>query len=561
MKKTKLKIFSSTLLITLVFFLFGNIIKSNDKNQKLNRFLLNKNDTEEICSKVSDKLKDKYKEMNYEKKEDLTFSENDKQLINFFKDYSVSTFASYIKYLLLRYSLFIVADFILIVFWIFYCFCCCNPFCCCRRGKGCCRKFSFMICILLFIGLIAAGVIGLFFGYPLKRNVIETSCSSFKLFEHFKYGFGDDYENSKGWAGLNNIYNILMDSREIIFEIQNDDELIKTYDENCKINNNDVCTIFKKGVDIIRNTQDYYDVLLESINYSKDSILEYEEGLNDLENKYLNDAYSFLNDYILKYCQLYILLFILVIAFGILGLLFLSAYVHKCQCIKCFYIILWNIEEIFIIIIVLIGVALGLLSVLSQNIIAVIQYSTTPENLNNSNPIVFNENISDIVNECFNEKGNLSEIIQKNSSSLQTFDKLLELKESVENTIKQLKDNDNLKKGFLTLQSIINNTDKIYNNYINNSVYDIIDCKFMKNDINILIDVVNEDLKETSRKLELIIYAASLCIAISIMCGIIVINRYNNDKKKKKGNDLNDTQPFEKDRNGNNSERNKIKEK
>ena len=40
-----------------------------------------------------------------------------------------------------------IADFILIVFWIFYCFCCCNPFCCCRGGKGCCRKFSFMICI------------------------------------------------------------------------------------------------------------------------------------------------------------------------------------------------------------------------------------------------------------------------------------------------------------------------------------------------------------------------------------------------------------------------------
>ena len=564
MKNTKFKIISSTLCISIVFFIIGTTIKNNNINKDLKRFLLNQEETEEICSKASDKLKGKYKEMNYEKKDDIIYTENDKKFIDFLKDNSISNIAGYTKYLLLRYSLFIVADFILIVFWIFYCFCCCNPCCCCSGGKGCCRKLSYMICILTFILLIAIGIIGLIYGHPLKRNIYEASCSSFKLFEHFKYGFGEDYENSKEWAGLNNIYNILNDSKEIYKEMSEADEPTTIYNLQCNNKNDDSCTILKKGVDIINNAKNKYDDILDSIDYSQDSLMKFEEGLTDIENKYLNDAYSYLNDYVIKYTQLYILIFILVIAFGIIGFLLLSAYVHTCKCIKCFYVIFWNIEALFMIIIVLIGVVFGLLGAFSQNIIAVVQYSTTSENLNSSQPIIFNENILNFTNECFNEEGNFSVIIQEKTPSLQSFEQLLQLKESVDNNIKLLeaKDDNNLKNGFLSLQKIINSTDKVYGNYINDSVYNIINCKFMRNDINILIDEINENLKETSNRLELIIYAAGLCAGISILCGIIVINRYNDtNEKKKKRKDLNETQPIDNEKHSSSNRKVDIKEK
>ena len=56
----------------------------------------------------------------------------------------------------------------------------------------------------------------------------------------------------------------------------------------------------------------------------------------------------------------------------------------------------------------------------------------------------------------------------------------------------------------------------------------------MKNDINIFVNEINDNLKETSKKLEFIFYASSLCVGISIICGIIVINRSGKKKKGKR---------------------------
>ena len=65
----------------------------------------------------------------------------------------------------------------------------------------------------------------------------------------------------------------------------------------------------------------------------------------------------------------------------------------------------------------------------------------------------------------------------------------------------------------------------------------------MDTDINIFIDEVKDNLIDTSKKMEIIIYAASLCAGLSIIFGIIVINRYKKKEKNKKKDDLDDTQP------------------
>ncbi len=75
--------------------------------------------------------------------------------------------------------------------------------------------------------------------------------------------------------------------------------------------------------------------------------------------------------------------------------------------------------------------------------------------------------------------------------------------------------------------------------------------------IDIFLGEVKDNLKKTVSKLEIIIYAASLCAGLSILFGIIVINRYADKKEKKKKDEDKNTDIGYKF----NTERNKINEK
>ena len=185
----------------------------------MKRLLLNQEKADKICSQASDSFKENYNLMNYENQTDFEESENDKKFIDFLKDQIVSKASDYLKYILLRYSIFIVADFILIFAWICYCTCCCNPCCCCKGDKGCCNKFSYMFTILMNLGLIVTGILGLVYGKPLKSNFIEAGFSSVKLFDHFENGFNTDYNSSKEWIGLESILNMLDESQKIYYII------------------------------------------------------------------------------------------------------------------------------------------------------------------------------------------------------------------------------------------------------------------------------------------------------------------------------------------------------
>ena len=71
----------------------------------------------------------------------------------------------------------------------------------------------------------AIGVLGLFYGYPLKKDITEASCALFKLFDHFDNGFNEDYSKSKEWIGLNKIYDFLEDT-EKIYNLSKSEETI-----------------------------------------------------------------------------------------------------------------------------------------------------------------------------------------------------------------------------------------------------------------------------------------------------------------------------------------------
>ena len=568
MEKKKLTIIALSLLVSLIFFIFKKNIVITDINKiNHNRFLVSKEKTDKICSQTSDSFRQKYKSINFDKKEDsqIKKNSNDEDFINLLKDKSISNFSNYLKYLIFRYFLIIILDFILIFFWICYCSCCCSPCCCCKGGRGCCSRLSYSISILTFIGLMAIGVLGLFYGYPLKKNITEASCALFKLFDHFDNGFNEDYSKSKEWIGLNKIYDLLEDT-EKIYNLSKIDEIMeKSYESDCIKNNitdeDWSCKAFAEGYDIIKIMKNNYDDDVSKIKNSSDSINKFKVELNNIENKYFKDAYDYLDDYIIKYSHLYSILFALIIVFGLLGLLFLASYVHSCKCIKCCYVILWNLESLFMIIIVLLGVCFGLISGLSQNIISAIDYSMSLENLHNEKQIIFHEKLLDV---CFVGDGIISELVEINSTVNENFKNLLIKEENVETNYQNLgQGRQKLKEGYEALRTIINETRTLFNDYglkEDESIIDAMNCRFIKNDIDIFLGEVRDNLKKTTSRMEIIIYGASLCAGLSIFFGIIVINRYADKKemkKKEKENDDKDTQIGEKME----TERNNIKEK
>lgn len=529
MKNIKATIITLTLLISLSLHLIGNNSIKNEKEKiSQKRMLLNHDETNNICSKATNSFRKKYSLINSDEKEDIKLSDNDKKFIAFLKDDKLSTGSKYLKYLTFRYFIFIIIDLVLIFFWIFFCFCCCNPCCFCRGEQGCCPKVSYSLSILMLVGLISTGIVGLVFGHPLKNNIVETGCSGFKLFDHFKYGLEEDYEDfSNKWIGLNKFYDMLKDSKEI-YELTDN---YNTDNSECQnpTSSNDECQILTNGNEIIAKMKTNSVEDLKKLEESENTMNKFKDGLDKIEKKYLDDAYLYLDDYLIKYSSLYIPVFVLIMAFGIIGLLFLSAYVYTCECFKCFYIVLWNIESFFIIIFVLLGVFFGLISNLSKNIIAAVDYSIQPKNLEVENPIFFNKEIKDYLNLCFNGDGIIKEISELNPSIYENFKELIDVKDNyVYNP-----NSDNLKPLF----EIINKTDDLFKKYsINDSLSGTMNCTFMKSDIYIFINEINDNLRKTSNNLEIIIYISVFCALISIICGIIVTNRY-----KKVVEDLNGT--------------------
>ena len=147
-----IKILLYIIVFSLIFFYFGNhSFKFEEKNIKLKRILLEKEDFEKICSKTSEKFDYKYKNMDYKKKKEVNYNENDKELINYLKNQNIKKIYKYVKYILFRYMIFILIDIILIFFWIYFWFCSCNPCWCCHGEKAFavdCLIIYLYLCIL-----------------------------------------------------------------------------------------------------------------------------------------------------------------------------------------------------------------------------------------------------------------------------------------------------------------------------------------------------------------------------------------------------------------------------
>ena len=524
--------------LTLLHFVTGNNSLKNEKDE-IKRILSDKSEID-ICYKVSDSFGSKYGNLDSETINKLNYSGNDEKLIDYLKDKGMLNSIKYLKTFFVNFSIAILFDIILIFVWIYSWSCFCNPRCCCVGERGCLCHLSMYITLFMFLLLISNGVIGTIFWNPLKSSLAEAGCSFDKIFDHLKNGLGEDYEKLKEWSGFDGISKALSDSKDIdtselkikyetINECQNK-EADKKLEEACKI--------LKTGIDIINKIDSSSIQQLEtSINLIDDFKIEILEA----EKNYKDEIIS-INNKLINLSNLYLALFILMILFGALGFFILLSYTQRCKCFLVFYIVFWNFEALFMIILVLIGICFGLIGLISRNIISISIYSTSSENLDSQNPIIFNKSISNYIDICVNKNPSLSEIFNLTKTPINQYNYLIKIKENVEGNINELEsDNENKYDGIKVwlnkLYTIINKIYLIYNDKINikdGSLYDIVNCRFIRKDLNIFFDIVVNQLNKYLKIYELIFYFSGLCLVISIIFGIIVIKRtyYKSDKHK-----------------------------
>jgi len=170
----------------------------------------------------------------------------------------------------------------------------------------------------------------------------------------------------------------------------------------------------------------------QTIEDSRNSVNDMKEPINDLKDKIsdpLIDYQDLINDYGKKYCRL---VFLVLSGFcAVICVLLLFFKICNCvgKIIKLIIHILWNILAIFTIICFLIGGIIGLVGKIGKDLVDVMAFVTSDENLNSEKPILMNkigDDVSDILKTCLSGDGDLAETLDlnNNANSLQQLNDL-----------------------------------------------------------------------------------------------------------------------------------------
>ena len=549
MKNTKAKIILSSFLITLVFFSLNILQKNNQDNETSLRALFDQKEVDDICNKSDTRLIKQYSNK-YETEHNYTgLTKYESELVDVIKNKNFLDFKSYKsygKYLMLRFGLIVILDIIFIFLWITYIGCCCRPRCCCKSQKrvGCCGECSYGISILFSFLVIVGGIAGIVVGRTIKKDANTFSCSIFKIFSHIRFGLEGDYTDLVEWPGFNKTEEILNEAKDYAKDLENNTKEMEGLEIDCgtaPYDTNDslksACKKYEKGKEKLKDFKDSTN-FLSAISDVKTSLNIFNSTVSDVENKYLDKLYNYLNKYVNKYAQLgYIILYGLMIVLGLLSLLCVAIYVRTCKCIKCVYVIVWNIEMIFMIVIIIIGVIFGMTGLFASNAINIVQYTFSEDNINSTEPFLLNKHpdVIPYINICFIGDGDLKDQLNLSASSFTSLDDLYQQKENITYASEGVDEKTDLGKGFTYLKNVLGIIDKLFGEIItNNSTLGSFNCEFLKSDIDIFTDELNKSLIKTLKLFAIIIIAAGYCIGISVMFGIVVINRYNIIKKKKK---------------------------
>lgn len=223
-------------------------------------------------------------------------------------------------------------------------------------------------------------------------------------------------------------------------------------------------------INTIKDTDPNIDELEPLVEFAINKLKEFEDLLQYINETRLNDWTKYQNKFnkhfifFINFTEIAsITLIIIGIAVLIIFLLFLKEERNK-KYIQIILLVIWNIIMIITFLNFSIGIILGILSVLSRDIIGVIDYTFDSNNLKSDHPLFFpeNNNSTELINKCFNEDGNLADILNLNKiEDIDSVNVLLTIYEA----IIIVQDEEVSKNG--TFSSVESLYDK-YNNYKNN---------------------------------------------------------------------------------------------
>ena len=178
----------------------------------------------------------------------------------------------------------------------------------------------------------------------------------------------------------------------------------------------------------------------------------------------------------------------------------------------------------FMIFVILLGVVFGILGYLLEDGVQIWHYILSLENLNNEEPLVFDNNeefISGIIDNCANGDGDFMDIIQEGIMVLSTFEKLF-----FQLTLFQLEEVDCsivARDAMIEYYEVmLDRMDQAYN--ISSDLFDI-KCSFVKNDKNIILNQINSGGNKgiILSTLQLLV---GIFFGISILGGILLAHKY-----------------------------------
>ena len=434
------------------------------------------------------------------------------------------------KYLprIIMYAIFIIVDILLIIFWIALCSCCC----CSKKNKesatGCSKCYFFIFCFLNIVAILIC-ICGFILVPSFLKSINGVTCSLYKLVLHFTDGTNKDYSvhyNWKGFEGINILINQYNDAPEELEKLNKEEKI-------CPNTSGGFCYYYNKISGKLRGGEN--GEFFEELQKSGDKISLMSESINNIKNNTLDDIENIMEHLDKKGKFGLYLLFFVIALLCLIALLTLSFYfVCNCNCIICLFHLFWNIEMIFIVATMLVGVCFGVFGVFSKDLVPILKYVKSYENLVSDDPLLlkFNNDTDSIVyknitNKCFNDDGNLTSYVfnpKKVYESIvndRDYDKFqneyeIEKKNQASKSIT----------AYEKLDDILKNLKNIDNDLAKENINKIFNCSYFKRDFDILLKELKDTLAKKLSLFALGIIVADLAAFLAIFFGVLIASNY-----------------------------------
>ena len=522
-KKAQILLFSLTTTVIILALNRNSISESFQKLPLSLRNLVLKEDyAEKRCEKAHKKLLEKYNEKEFSKVEFKELTKYQKILKEMIEEKDFKKAKNYLKRVLI-YIIFVIVDVLLIIFWFVFCGCCC---CCKRNSSQGCFKCNFLIFFLLSIIVILICIGGYIFTPCFYKSVNNVLCSFYKLINHFIRGTNEDFPNSS-WEGFKGIKNLQTKYDENINQIKKLKPL--TGNSECQEDLTQLCQNYDQYLDQLENDGD--EKFIKSLDKVIDQIEKVSKTFTDIEKDNIGSVEDNM-EYFDKYCKLGLfLLFSVILGFCFFSLLALTGYfVCNIKCLSCLFHVCWNLEMLFIIITMLIGICFGIVGIVSKDAISLLKYTATSENLNSNDIFLLDieDDYREKIDRCFNKNGDLSYALEgingvfgeQFEANFSTFEE--EYKKAKGNP--KFKDLKAIPKAYDELYIVFKNFKELYEDLNSENLTKIVNCEFVGWDFKIITDELNDSLAKTLVLFSMIIIIADLVGVISIFFGIIVVS-------------------------------------